>query len=335
MKKFLVVLLILLILLVAASGGAIYGIYRVSRLDVNYPNLNLNGIQVGGLTKAQTVAALNEAGWEARISTPLTVTTLAGQSFTVDPLQSGVLQSAENIADSVFSFGREGNPFEDFISYLRCRFQSTAVELPTRNADRNYLSALVRQNQADVEAVLGEAEYVPDYETETLRLMKGWGQLQLDQEGLVDAVIAALQAGQTELSYTQLQSELTAPDFDAIHDALLQEPRDAAFTDDGRFEVIDEVVGCRFDVEQAAALWEAAAPAEEVVIPMSVTWPAVTGQSLRDSLFRELLGTCTTSYWNSSANRISNVELASSKINGLILYPGDDFSYNEVVGART
>ena len=34
-------------------------------------------------------------------------------------------------------------------------------------------------------------------------------------------------------------------------------------------------------------------------------------------------------------NRISNVELASSKIDGTILYPGDIFSYNDVVGERT
>ena len=82
MKKFLIVLSVLLILLILIAAGGLFGAFRVSQLDTNYPNLTLNGLQLGGLTKAETVAALNASGWDTRISTPLTVTTLAGQSFT-------------------------------------------------------------------------------------------------------------------------------------------------------------------------------------------------------------------------------------------------------------
>ena len=335
MKTLRIILIVVLVLLVALAGGGLYGAYRVSQLDTNYPNLSVNGIAVGGLTREQTVDALKAGGWETRISTPLTVTTLGGQSFTVDPLKSGVLQTTEAIADYAYSYGRGGNLLEDFVNYIQCRFRPTELEHPEQNADRAYLSDCIAKNRADIEAVLGDAEYTPDYEAEKLVLRKGWGQLQLDEEGLTEAIIAALQAGKNELSYDILASELTAPDFDAIHTELLKEPKDARFSDDGHFDVIDEVVGCRFDVGNARELWDAAAPAEEVDIPMSVTWQALTGQQLRDSLYPDLLGTCTTNYWNSTDNRISNVELASSKIDGLILYPGDVFSYNEVVGQRT
>ena len=335
MKTLKIILIVLLALLVLAAGGGAYGAYRVSQLDTNYPNLSVNGIPVGGLTREQTVEALNAAGWETRLSTPLTVTTLGGQSFTVDPLKSGVLQTTEGIAEIAFQYGREGNIIEDLISYLKCRFKPTELEHPEQNADRAYLAECIAQNRADLETLLGEAEYVPDYEGEKLVLRKGWGQLQLDEEGLTEAIIAALQAGVHEISYDRLAAELTEPDFDAIHAELLKEPKDASFTDDGKFDVIDEVVGCRFDVQQAKELWEAAAPTDEVDVPMSVTWPAVTGQQLRDSLFHDLLGTCTTNYWNSTDNRINNVKLASSKIDGTILYPGDVFSYTEVVGQRT
>ena len=335
MKTLKIILVILLVLLVLAGGGGAYGAYRVSQLDTNYPNLSVNGIPVGGLTREQTVEALNNGGWEKRITTPLTVTTLGGQSFMVDPLKSGVLQTTEGIAEMAYNYGREGNIIENLISYLRCRFKPTELEHPEQNADRAYLAECIAQNRADMEALLGEAEYVPDYEGEKLVLRKGWGQLKLDEDGLTEAIIAALQAGKLEITYDRLAVELTEPDFDAIHAELLKEPKDASFTDDGKFNVVDEVVGCRFDVANAKVLWEAAAPAEEVDIPMSVTWPAVTGQQLRDSLFRDLLGTCTTNYWNSTDNRINNVKLASSKIDGTILYPGDVFSYNEVVGQRT
>ena len=135
MKTLKIILIVLLALLVLAAGGGAYGAYRVSQLDTNYPNLSVNGIPVGGLTREQTVEALNAAGWETRLSTPLTVTTLGGQSFTVDPLKSGVLQTTEGIAEMAFRYGREGNIIEDLISYLKCRFRATELEHPEQNAE--------------------------------------------------------------------------------------------------------------------------------------------------------------------------------------------------------
>ena len=335
MKKFMAGLAVLLILLILLLGGLLFGAFSVSQLDTNYPNLSVGGVEVGTLTKEQTVEALNDAGWEERISTPLTVTTLGGKSFTVDPVQAGLAADAKAVADYVFDYGRDGNIFENFFSYLRCRFRPAELNPEARNIDLDYIRSCIRQNEEDIDAALGDAEYTPDYEGQQLVLQKGWGQLRLDEAGLEQAVIDAVRAGDTQLNYRRLAADLVAPDFEAILSTLRQEPRDASFTDDGRFEVIDEVVGCDFDPAAARQLWDAAQPAEEVAVPMTVTWPSVTGQELRDSLFRDLLGACTTNYWNSTENRCSNVELASSKINGLILYPGDEFSYNTTVGART
>ena len=49
MKKTLrILLVVVLVLLVAALGGGLYGAYRVSQLDTNFPKLSVNGIPVGG-----------------------------------------------------------------------------------------------------------------------------------------------------------------------------------------------------------------------------------------------------------------------------------------------
>ena len=328
-------LTVILILLILILGGGLVGSFYVSTLNTNYPGLMVGNIPVGGLTQEQTVSALDAAGWEDHLSEPLTVTTVGGLNFPVDPVEAGLAAGSEQAAAYAFAYGRDGNMFENFGTYLRSRLHPVALEMGTQNANLDYIRSCIAQNRADIEALLGDAEYVPDYEAETLLLRKGWGQLKLDEPALEEAIVSALQNGESELRFSQLSGGLFCPNFDVILAALMQEPRDAGFTDDGRFEVIDEVVGCRFDVNEAQQLWAAAEPAGEVRIPMTVTWPSVTGQQLRDSLFRDLLGACTTSYWNSSPNRISNVELCSSKIDGYILYPGDVFTYNGVVGERT
>ncbi len=48
-----------------------------------------------------------------------------------------------------------------------------------------------------------------------------------------------------------------------------------------------------------------------------------------------LEGSCTTSFQGSSANRIQNIQVASSNINRLILYPGCEVSMNEAFLPRT
>lgn len=339
MKALRTILILILVLLILAVGGGLYATLHVDNLVTSFPKLSIRSISgdipVGGMTKAEIVETLNANGWKDRISTPLTVTTLGNQSFSVDPLKSGVVLTAEDVADFVYAYGRSSNPIENTLTWVRNLIRPVTLELPDLNADRAYLLSLIEENQAAVTELLGETEYVPEYEEGRLALVKGWGQLELDREALCDAIIEALKEGRTELSFTRLAKDLTAPDFQAIYTELKKEPQDARFTDDGRFDVIDETVGCSFDVAAAKQMWEAAAPAEAIEIPMEVTWPDVTAEYLRSTLFHDLLGACTTNYWNSTENRCSNVQLASSKINDTILYPGDVFSYNEVVGERT
>ena len=339
MKALRTILILILVLLILAVGGGLYATLHVDNLVTSFPKLSIRSISgdipVGGMTKAEIVETLNANGWKDRISTPLTVTTLGDQSFSVDPLKSGVVLTAEDVADFVYAYGRSSNPIENMLAWVHDLIQPVTLELPDLNADRAYLLSLIEENQAAVTELLGETEYVPEYEEGRLALVKGWGQLELDREALCDAIIEALKEGRTELSFTGLAKDLTSPDFQAIYTELKKEPQDARFTDDGRFDVIDETVGCSFDVAAAKQMWEAAAPAETIEIPMEVTWPDVTAEYLRSTLFHDLLGACTTNYWNSTENRCSNVQLASSKINDTILYPGDVFSYNEVVGERT
>ena len=48
-----------------------------------------------------------------------------------------------------------------------------------------------------------------------------------------------------------------------------------------------------------------------------------------------MLGVCKTNYAASNKNRTTNLILAAGKINGTVLLPGEEFSYNGVVGKRT
>ena len=68
-------------------------------------------------------------------------------------------------------------------------------------------------------------------------------------------------------------------------------------------------------------------------LPYEANLPRVTAEMLAP--VDTLLGTFTTSYASSSRNRASNVEVAARAIDGTILMPGEEFSYNKIVGPRS
>ncbi|MDV5106283.1 VanW family protein [Clostridium perfringens] len=70
-----------------------------------------------------------------------------------------------------------------------------------------------------------------------------------------------------------------------------------------------------------------------VEVPVEVTKPKITKEML--SKIDGVIGSFTTSYTSSDANRSANVEIATKTVNGTILMPGDTFSYNNTLGERT
>ena len=97
----------------------------------------------------------------------------------------------------------------------------------------------------------------------------------------------------------------------------------------------EHVNGIDFDMDEAKRLWEEADYGDVVRIPIIVTEPEITTEKLNSMLFADCLGQKSTSLAGSSSNRINNVRRAAAAINGIVLNPGDSFSYNTALGQRT
>jgi len=321
------------ILLLIVGGSLIAG-YSISRSPLILPNVCVGSVNLGGLDAKQATEQLRQS-WQARAETPLTVSSIGGTECSIDPVKSGLILSVEAAVDAAYMHGHDGNAVENLISYIKCLFSPVDVNALSAKADNAYLDACMAELVRDVEKFMGAEAYAIDFETAELTMKKGWGQIAFDLEDMRAAIITALSEGKTELEYSRLSKELICPDFRAIHDEYDKQPRDASYSEDGKFDVIDEVIGCKFDVKGAEAMWTAAKPGELVTVPLDVVLPQVTGDELRDRLFHDLLGACTTKFPNSGEQRRSNLSLASSILNEYVLYPGETLSFNETVGQRT
>jgi len=60
--------------------------------------------------------------------------------------------------------------------------------------------------------------------------------------------------------------------------------------------------------------------------------PEITIEQINNLGIKELLGKGVSSFWSSSSSRIHNIILASSRLNGLLIKPGETFSFNKALG---
>lgn len=326
-------LLIIALIFVFICIGITVGAYLVSTGDEIFPQVYVDDIHIGGMTREEALQTLEDAGWHETISYALRVKLPAGVSFKLDMVKSGAVLSPESAVEAAYDYGHGGGWYKDLSLYLKNCVQPLDINEAKRALNEEYILDKIAEGMRKFDAATGDSSYVVDREKQELRFMKGGGQMKVNEDALYTAICNSLLKRERLLDRSSLEAALAMPDFEAIYKELAIEPKDAEYTE--KFEVVEEVVGCTFDVDAAKKIWEETAPAKYVRIPLIIIQPEVTAEMLQSRLFRDRLGSQTTLYPYSNDNRCSNISLAASKLDGLILYPGEVFSFNETVGKRT
>lgn len=321
-------LAVAIIIAAGLTGGAVLG-----HNDAIHPGLALNDIELGGMTREEAATTLAAAGWEDMDFGSVNVSLPAGYEFSVSAEEAGLTMSCQEAAQAAYDFGHSGNPVKDLFSYFKCiGGKATIVDL-VDTGDNKGLMKKISEETADLSKLL-EAGYIVDEDKATMSMIKGADKAPLNTEELCGLIVDALENGEDSVKYELTYSEDAEYDFGKLHEEVFVEPVDARY-DVKTESVVESVKGIDFDVKEAQKLWKAAKAGELVAIPVEVTVPEHNLENFSGELFSDLLGTQSSNYSSSSASRATNVELAASKINGVVLNPGDSFSYNDTVGQRT
>jgi len=321
------VLIVVILLAAVTASGLVVG--RNGRI---HPNISIFGTDVGGLTVSEAAVLFEKSEALAEGET-LTVNVTGGYSFCVNQKDADMLLTPGQAAEVAYGFGHSGNPFEDITVYVKCLLGHFDEKVMIKDASADSLKKLVSEELRELSAIL-EKGYLADLDAGTLKFIKG-AESKLDITELCNEIASAFSEGRSSLDYSiKLSDKPVSPDLDSIHEALFSECVSAEY-DSGKDEITESSVGVDFDVNDAQKAWENAKTGELVIIKFKITEPEVTKEKLEKMLFADVLGSYTTNYSFSDENRANNVELAAKKINGVILLPGEEFSYNDVVQKRT
>ena len=296
-----------------------------------FPGVTVGTIPVGGMSRSAAVDKIEKESGALYEGQNVSVTIY---ETTYDIPVEDVLQSvdSEQSAANAFAVGRTGNPFVRMWNVIKAAAGKNEAQIAATVDEDGLTQAL---EDIASKALTEPVEPTWEIGTDTMTIYAGKPGVNFDSaavEQVLDEKIRLMDFEPYEVSVEL--SETPQIDIDKIAEQVIGDPVSATVSKEDGKTIIPEKVGVQFDVEEARTIiGDGSAASYE--IPVTTTAAKVTAEKLEEVLFRDTLASCSTSLNEGNAPRTNNVRLASAAINGTILNPGEEFSYNNVVGERT
>lgn len=308
-------------------------IYTYGRSTI-FSGISAGGVELGGMTEEEARAALDKAYGEKYGSAELPVRIDDAYSGVITAEQVGITFSSLDTAKEAYSIGRDGGYFSDIFTVLGTVFSDSEVEISV-NFDEEKLDALVNDLSEKYKVEPKDESY--SVLEETLVVSVGLEGKAINTEDLKAQIKAHFE--NADFSEIVITREAVAPTtvygIDKIYSEVHTVVSDAKIESvDGGSRIVPHVVGVDFDVDAAKKKYDAN-PGRKIEIPLTLTQPKVMTKHLETNLFKYKLVEVETHFSPKKVERTANVRLAAQLVNGTILNPGEEFSYNKVVGPRT
>ena len=339
-KKKVVIIAIIIILLILAICSTVFGLANMNS-DKIAQGISIGNVNVSGKTKAEAKALL-EQKTETKKTEDLKIKTNVKTEEDKDfsgNISFEQLKLDYNIDESIekaFQIGRDSNVVVNNFNVLKTFFQKNNSDI-VYNYDQEELENQIESINGKIPGAVKESSYYVDKDEKELVITRGEKGIRINPDIVKEEVeneIKNVDTSEKEIDLSTEEKEPEPIDLDKVYSEVHTEPKDAYYTKDP-FTLYPHVDGIDFDIsmEEAKKLLEE--NKEEYVIPLKITKPDITTDEIGSEGFPDLLGTYKTYYNSSNKDRTTNLRLASNKIDGTVLMPGETFSYNKVVGERT
>ena len=329
-------------LYLAVLAFFIVGVRLIGNQQI-YPAVSIDGVDVSWLTKAEAARALDLRAYDARVAgAGVTISFPDGSELCISGEDALLMSDARQLIDKAYSRGRGGGFMRDTFGFLQRMYDVYVLDAEGEDFTVSYrldmesLRARVDGFTAGYNSGLEASR--PRMLGDTIVLVKGAGDVRASESevfGLAyDGLFKSLARGEdVQIEYYLPYSAADVGELIEIWDSVFVPPLSAAY-DPRTKSVSDSRQGVEFDFSGVRDVLGATESGKTVAVVLYNTHPAVTREDLESVLFRDLIGECVTSIAG-SANRLGNIVLASEAVDGVVLEPGEEFSFNRTVGRRT
>ena len=328
-KKWGIIIATIVLLLLIIMFSTIFALINVNSNKI-LKGIFIEDIEVSDLTKEEA-----QKMFEELISKKMENEIVFKYKELETPITYEALEvkfNIENAIEQAYNIGRDGNLFENNFNILKTWINGEKVKL-----DHSIDEDVIRQVSENINNTSEDAVVEPSYyiEDNNIIITAGKNGIKVDEDMLkqeVDKNISINSDNSVVIEVPVVSSEHGKIDLEKIHSEIYKEVKDAYYVQNP-FTIYPEVNGVDFDMENAKTI--IAENKEEYTIPLIITKAQKTTQDIGTEAFPDLLATFSTKYNAGDRDRTTNLILAAQKINGTVLLPGEEFSYNKTVGERT
>ena len=333
MKKFeskkLIIIAIIVGILIFIS--IIFSILNMGNSKI-YKNISIQGINVSG--KEKTVAEEEIKNLYEKKRDEGIVLNHNDLQLNISYDQLNILPDFDKSLKEAYEIGRKGNIITNNYSILFTNFIKRNIEI-NFNINEKKLDDCVK----DVESKLPDLKIEGSYyiEGNELIISKGKTGVVVETDKLKQLIIDNIK------DIKNTNNEITIPvkeeqpediNIEQIVQEIKKEPKDA-YLSENPLEIHADENGIDIGISIEEAKEILSEDKEEYSIPLNITPASTKVADLGEKAFTDLLATYTTNYDSSNVNRDNNLVLAASKLNGTIVNPEEEFSYNKTIGKRT
>lgn len=321
---FIIIAAILIVLAILSTGFAL--------ININNENIiagvSIDGIKMQGFSKEEAKELL-EKKIQEKINKEIKIY-VDEEVQTILLSQIELNYDIENAIEEAHQIGRGKNIFVNNFEIVKSMIFRKDI-----NIKYSYNEDLLNNIVKDIKSKIPNAVTEPTYciEEEGLIITRGTKGYTINEIELKNRIVQTIKLGVEE--DIKLATYLTEPEeinIEKIYEQVHTEVQNAYYTTDP-FKIYPEVKGVDFDLEAAKEILKE--EKQEYIIQLTITEPEKTTSDIGTEAFPDKLSTFSTRYDATNLTRTTNLRVAINKINGVVVMPGETFSYNKTLGKRT
>lgn len=295
-------------------------------------NISIQQVNVAGMSQSEAEETLNKDLREKKLNQ----IKLKHNDYemTLSYEQLNVSYDINKAIGEAYGTGRTGNIVTNNYSILISYFIKKNISLNVE-IDEDALNNAINDLESKLPDVKTESSYYVDGQNLVIKNGKKGVIVKKDElKDKIRTLTCDLLVSDNEIDIPVEEIEPKDIDIDSIIEDVREEPKDA-FMSENPLEIHTEQSGIdlAISVEEVKEILKE--EKDEYIIPLKITQPSVTVASFGDKAFTDKLSTFSTNYDASNINRNNNLVLAAEKLDGVIVNPGEEFSYNKTIGERT
>lgn len=298
-----------------------------------YPNIHFGvtagTIAIGGMTIAEAEKEIDKSNVLDNAKLPIKIYQTE-YKINVPEVANGL--DSKTSAKNAYDYTRTGGFFTRIANTIGALFGVTESPLSV-NVNSEALNT--KLTEISEQAITEPVDPFWTVEGDYLVVDKGSVGVSYDTEKLLKEVNDRIKTMDFSVLEAKVETTEQNPiDVQYIFDNAQTQAKNATVDKTDGKTIVPSVDGVKFDLETAKEIIGDGSE-QTYKIPIERTPAAVSADQLAQVLFRDTLASTSTKLDSSNKSRTNNVRLASQYMNGTILNPGDEFSYNGVVGERT